>query len=261
MLHLSQGQLNLLETCPRKFQHIYCEQLGAVVTPDQQDRFTWGTRFHLLMQQRELGLPIALSQPSDLLQRSVKQFLQAAPDLFPATSTALRQSEHRRMLQFQDCLFTVIYDLVILEKDKAQILDWKTYPRPRNAVWLAQNWQTRLYPFVLAKTSDYAPEQISMTYWFIQAIDQDDQDTDQDIDPKPLTFTYSTQQHQQIEQDLTHLLHRLTGWLQTYDTGQPLPQIESTENCHQCTFARRCQRSNSEALGATGLAEIDEIAI
>jgi hypothetical protein len=68
-LRLSQGQLNLLETCPRKFQHIYLEQLGSPTTPEQQAHQAWGSRFHLLMQQRELGLPIeALMAADDQMQ-------------------------------------------------------------------------------------------------------------------------------------------------------------------------------------------------
>jgi hypothetical protein len=57
----------------------------------------------------------------------------------------------------------------LIADDLAQILDWKTYPKPQNRRWVEQNWQTLLYPYVLAETSDYLPEQISMTYWFVQS--------------------------------------------------------------------------------------------
>jgi ATP-dependent exoDNAse (exonuclease V) beta subunit len=59
-------------------------------------------------------------------------------------------------------LLTVIYDLLIEAEDNAQILDWKTYPQPKEQNRLAKDWQTRLYLYVLAETSDYLPEQISM---------------------------------------------------------------------------------------------------
>ena len=41
-MRLSQGQLNLLERCPRQFQHTYLEQLGSPINPEQQERQTWG---------------------------------------------------------------------------------------------------------------------------------------------------------------------------------------------------------------------------
>lgn len=234
MMRLSQGQLNLLETCPRKFQHIYLDQLGSLTTPEQQERFTWGNRFHLLMQQRELDLPIALMQDDEPLYQSVRALLQTAPDLFQAAPTSRRHSEHRRSLDLHDYLLTVVYDLLILGDRTAQILDWKTYPKPQQRKFLEQNWQTRLYPFVLAETTAYEPDQISMTYWFVQA----QPDGDRQPIPQPLIFRYSTTQHERNRQDLTHLLDQLTHWRHA-----GFPQVaESAELCPTCAFATRCQR-------------------
>ncbi|MEL6502777.1 MAG: PD-(D/E)XK nuclease family protein, partial [Cyanobacteria bacterium J06623_1] len=58
LLRLSQGQLNLLETCPRKFQNTYLEQLRPPANPEYEEKQLLGSRFHLLMQQREMGLKI-----------------------------------------------------------------------------------------------------------------------------------------------------------------------------------------------------------
>ncbi|WP_416667421.1 PD-(D/E)XK nuclease family protein [Egbenema bharatensis] len=246
MLHLSQGQLNLLQTCPRKFQHIYIEQLGFPIAPDHQDRLNWGQQFHLLMQQRELGLPIdRISAP---LHQTVESFVQAAPEVFH-TPPDTRQSEHRRSLEFQGYLLTVIYDLLVMDDRQAQILDWKTYPRPQQSSWLKQNWQTRLYPFVLAETSEYDPDQISMTYWFIQnqaapGIPEPNQ-SDRPCQPESITYSYSHQQHQQTHQELTRLLTQLTHWLDRYQQGEPFPQAPtSSPHCDTCTFTIRCQRTS-----------------
>lgn len=193
-LRLSQGSLNLLTDCPRKFQHTVLEQTGLYPDPAFQERLQWGTQFHQRMQQWELGLPMAGvgSRPlvaSDPLMEQITAFVQCAPDIFQKTPESCRESEHRRTLAWAassperdgqrmshdlggpvgDFLLTVIYDLLIAEPTVAKILDWKTYPRPKKAQWLARNWQTRLYPYVLAETSDYSPDQIRMTYWFIQA--------------------------------------------------------------------------------------------
>lgn len=237
MLHLSQGQLTLLETCPRKFQYIFLDQLGFPIAPEQQERVSWGDRFHRLMQQRELGLPIQNLLSFDaVIQQSVEAFVQAAPEIFQTDSGTVRQSEHRCAIHVQGYLLTAIYDLLVLSESQAQILDWKTYRRPQQSSWLAQHWQTRLYPFVLAETNHYKPEQISMTYWFVQA--------GQDPLPPPesLKFVYSTALHHQIQQDLTSLLNSLTHWLERYETGEPFPQVPSIEPCKTCSFAMRCQR-------------------
>ena len=258
MLHISQGQLNLLETCPRKFQNIYLEQLGFPVSPAQQARLEFGNRFHLLMQQQEMALPT--SEIGDqALKHSVDALMQSVPGLFETSSSSLRQSEHRRVLEFRGYLLTVVYDLLVLGEQQAQILDWKTYPRPQQSRWLAQNWQTRLYPFVLAETSDYEPDQISMTYWFVQTAENDSQ-------PEQLQFFYSTNQHQKNRQDLDRLLQQLTEALERYEAGEPFPQVAATSQvCDSCAFTVRCQRGGVapriDPVELLNLAEIGEISL
>lgn len=258
MLHISQGQLNLLESCPRKFQYIYLEQLGFPVSPDQQARLEFGNRFHLLMQQQEMELPL-VSVGDQTLKRSVDALMQSLPELFQASSSAWRQSEHRRVLEFQGYLLTVVYDLLVLEEQQAHILDWKTYPRPQQSRWLAQNWQTRLYQFVLAETSDYEPDQISMTYWFVQTAEDEPQ-------LEKFQFAYSAAQHQKNRQDLDRLLQQLTEALERYEAGESFPKVAaSSQICDGCPFAIRCQRGGIEptvdVVRLFDLAEIEEISL
>jgi hypothetical protein len=254
MLQLSQTHLNLLETCPRKFQHTYLEQLGGLATPEQQERLAAGSRFHLLMQQRELGLPVVpFVQEDDQLRRWYEAFEGAADRILNLShefDQTFRQSEHQRTLEFkidevmnaeqESYLLTVIYDLLLCDSQQARILDWKTYPRPQSARWLQQNWQTRLYPFVLVETSNYLPEQVSMMYWFFQA------QGDSPSEPQSLHFPYNSRLHAQTRQDLHHLLSQLATWLQQYQQGKPFPQVpESSPQCESCNFVLRCQREQT----------------
>ncbi|MCC5623042.1 PD-(D/E)XK nuclease family protein [Nostoc sp. CHAB 5715] len=234
LLRLSQGQLNLLEACPRKFQHTYLEQLNSPSNPEQEERQTLGSRFHLLMQQREMGLPIdSFLQADAKLQSWMLAFADTAPEILtPASDNqTFRESEHYRTLQVQDYLLTVVYDLLIADNQQAQILDWKTYPKPPNKRKLESNWQTRLYLYVLAETSDYLPENISMTYWFVQSEGK----------PQNIKFNYNTAQHTQIAKKLNHLLSQLTIWLENYQNNQQFPQVvEGSKTCDYCQFAKRC---------------------
>lgn len=255
---ISQGQLNLLETCPRKFQHVYFDQLGTPVSPEQQERLTWGSRFHLVMQQRELGLPVESLVAEDAqLQHWVTALVDAASDVLTPNPQTFRDSEHCRTLNFQGYLLTVIYDLLIEDENSAQILDWKTYPQPKDRRRLAKDWQTRLYLFVLAETSDYLPEQISMTYWFVKSQPR----------PQSLKFTYSEAQHEKTKQDLSKLLTQLTEWLQRYqEDGIPFPQVvPSTAQCSDCTFRVRCQRTSESSMSSNellpSLADIQEVSL
>ena len=236
LLRLSQGQLNLLESCPRKFQHTYLEQLRPPINPEYEESLLQGSRFHLLMQQREMGLKIgSFLQTDNQLQTWMQTFANIAPDILNPSidSEAFRESEHYRTLQQQNYLLTVIYDLLIADKEKAQILDWKTYRKPPNKRKLQYDWQTRLYMYVLAETSDYLPENISMTYWFVQSQSK----------PYSIEFTYSSTQHQQTEKKLNQHLKKLTKWLRVYQEGKDLPQVsEGSKTCNYCQYASRCQR-------------------
>ncbi|BAZ53514.1 hypothetical protein NIES4103_61920 [Nostoc sp. NIES-4103] len=255
LLRLSQGHLNLLEACPRKFQHTYLEQLNSPLNPEHEERQTLGSRFHLLMQQREMGLPIEGFLEADTqLQSWMAGFANAAPEILtPANDKqTFRESEHYRTLQVQNYLLTVVYDLLIADNQQAQILDWKTYPQPPTKRKLEQNWQTRLYMYVLAETSEYLPENISMTYWFVQSEGR----------PKNIKFNYSTNQHQQTAKKLNQLLNQLTLWLERYQENEPFPQVRDGHKvCEYCNFATRCDRTQpaEEEISKNSLPNLDSI--
>lgn len=236
IFRLSQGHLNLLTVCPRKFQYSYLEQLNTPIDPQKEEYQILGSRFHLLMQQREMGLPINnLLQADPQLQNWMTDFSKIAPEIFITNidNQTFRESEHYRTLQIGDYLLTVIYDLLIADQNQAQILDWKTYPQPPKSETLAQNWQTRLYMYVMAETSNYLLENISMTYWFVQSKGQ----------TKKIKFLYNEKEHQKTAEELDQLLNNLTKWIKDYEYNISLPQIkESQKICESCQYAVRCQR-------------------
>lgn len=239
MLRISQRHLKILETCPRQFEYTFCDRLTLPVASDGQSKTQLGKDFHLLMHQRELGLPIApILARSPQLNLWMEAMLQTAPELF-AVSPAWRESEHVRTLEIDDYVFTAIYDLLILDSDTAQIIDWKTYPLPRYKKDLDREWQTRLYLYILAETSNYIPKQMTFTYWFIQ----------NNPTPKSVKIDYTLKQHRQTKIDIDDLLAKLTNWLAAYHTRQEhFPQVAaSTGSCQRCNFAIRCDRLHSDA--------------
>lgn len=213
------------------------------------------------MQQRELGLPVDfVVQADSQMQRWLTALVGAAPEILTPDPNhkTFRESEHYRVLNFRRYVLTVVYDLSIADDKKAQILDWKTYPLPRHRQWLERDWQTRLYLYVLAETSDYPPEQISMSYWFVQS----------QPEPKSITFTYNAGQHEQTKRDLINLLDRLNYWLERYEMGEDFPQVaEGSRECDRCQFAMKCERDledreleNMENL-IPNLAKIEEVSL
>ncbi len=236
MLRLSQRHLKILETCPRQFEYVYLDRL----TPIQQSKTQLGSDFHLLMQQRELGLPIeSILDRSPTIKGLIDAISTTAPELFERKPNEWRESEHVRTLTIDNYLFTAIYDLVILAPDRAEIIDWKTYPLPKYKKDLAHEWQTRLYLYLLAETSEYLPKQITFTYWFIQSTPK----------PKSVRICYTLKQHRQTHQDLLTLLSKLTDCLATAKSDrEQFPQIAtSTGLCQKCSFAPRCGREGQDS--------------
>ena len=182
----------------------------------------WGSRFHLLMQQRELALPIEpFLADNPELNSAVKDLIEAVPELIESPDRVWRKAEHPRSLGYGNFVLTVIYDLLVTREDKATILDWKTYSKPEKRNRLASNWQTRLYLYVLIETSEYTPEQVQMIYWFVKS-----------GKPTKIDFQYNWTLHQQTEKDLERLLSQLEIWLQNYQRDKiDFPHKPDCENC------------------------------
>lgn len=246
---ISQQHLNTLETCPRKFEYLYLDGLNLPLDPDKQERIKFGNQFHLLMQQQELGLDISpiLTISQDLadcfqaLQKSVPDLLLETNQLTNKVSNSIsqssvfRQAEYNLNLSYQNYIITVIYDLLITDHQYAHIYDWKTYPLPEKSNKIIENWQTRLYLFVLAEAGGYVPENITMTYWFIKS--------NQSQKAEHLQITYDQIQHEKNRQDLENLLEKLTDYLKQQQTKQkPFPQVNVNLGiCSLCQFLNRCQ--------------------
>jgi PD-(D/E)XK nuclease superfamily len=300
VVSLSQGSLSLLSDCPRKFQYAVLEQLSLPNPPDQQARQEQGARFHLLVQQWLMDLPIAPLRATDRqLNQWLSSFEDAAPEIlsvFPAHADAQSAIESERSLYFNGYRLVVRYDLVLSTPEQAQILDWKTYPKPQSDRWLRQTWQTRLYLFVLVETSPYSPEQVSMVYWFFQGTnpadvnspdlnpadldlakdlakdlanlnsadlertqgDRNPSDGSPPSSPQSLRLTYTGAQHEQTRTDLQQLLHNLTQWLTHYhQNATPLPQHGiAKEHCPTCSFFTRC--FNRAPIGNATLDEVGD---
>jgi PD-(D/E)XK nuclease superfamily len=237
VLRISQRHLKILETCPRQFEYTFCDRLTLPMSPMQQMKTQLGSEFHLLMHQRELGLPIdPILARSPQLNTWMQAMAQAAPELFQSDPQVWRESEHLRTLVIENYLFTAIYDLMILRSDQAEIIDWKTYPLPKYKKDLDLDWQTKLYLYLLVETSNYSPKQVNFTYWFIQSTPQ----------PKSVQISYTLKQHRQTQVDLLTLLTKLTEWLTAYRNRQePFPQVATSKGiCQQCNFVTRCKQED-----------------
>jgi PD-(D/E)XK nuclease superfamily len=248
---ISQGHLNVWTTCRRKFQHYFLDELSLPTASDVQAKLDLGTKFHLLIQQKELGLDVADVAASEA---NLEKWLLAFETNPPTTISGDRLSEHRRICELRvhnrDYVLNAIYDLLIMgnggthpvreafpqeignlasiETPAAQIVDWKTHQHPLSFAELLTNWQTRLYLYILAKTTDFAPEQLSIIYWFANTA-------------SAVTINYDRAQYQKTEQDLAEILSQISD-AQIEGRFEQLPQ--GHKECTRCDFAHRCLRAS-----------------
>jgi hypothetical protein len=233
-MRLSQGHLKGLGTCPRKFQHIYLDQFAPPTDLALLEKMAVGSQFHLLLQQRSLGLPIeSLLAGDPRLQGWLEQFEQQAGGILALGEAIVwQQSEQMRTIAIGEHVLTAVYDLVLLGQTRGKVLDWKTYPLPRQSQWLQADWQTKLYLYILRETTGLATENLSMAYWFFQA-----------GEAQSLTISYSEARHREIGAELQELGDQLSGWLGDYEArGVNFPQVNDRRVCQDCAFAIRCER-------------------
>ncbi|MGK7913323.1 MAG: PD-(D/E)XK nuclease family protein [Synechococcus sp.] len=196
---ITQSHLRLLESEPHRFARLYADGLELPTVARNSAAIERGKQFHNLLHQQSLGLPIAPLVDNDA---DLKRYFQAFQTCPPPLLDGSQLAEYPLALPWGDVQLYGIVDLLIEAPDRAQVVDWKTYWKSRSFEELVGDWQTRLYLFLLTETRGYAPEHVSMLYWFAE-------------DPQHcVEISYSSKAHYNTQADLAKLLEALTGWLQ-----------------------------------------------
>lgn len=246
MLRLAQHHLETYQTCPRLFQHRYLEQLPPPPDPQGEGGRRWGVQVHQRIAQYLEG--IAPIDRPDRLSETLRSLVAQVPDLQPQGGGE-RYPEHRRSLLFRHTIvLTAIYDLVVIDGDRTRLYDWKTYAHPAQPQKIERHWQTRLYLYLWCATTNQAPEQVSLTYWFLGGNGQ----------PQAHAIPYDRPRHDQTQRDLATLLGDLERDYRAYQGGQtfahPLPPgSPPCDHCERLQSDRRAirwQRFAPETWGA-----------
>jgi PD-(D/E)XK nuclease superfamily len=238
-IQLSQAHLQMLETCPRKFQYFFLDSLMMPQPSNVLEKQELGSQFHQLMQQRALGLEI---QPLLDNHPKLQEWFGRVQDAPPPSIAGLRQHEYPCTLTMENSALTAVFDLLIQGTDEAQVVDWKTYRRPHRSQLLEQHWQTRLYLFLVSEVLGYAPDRVSMLYWFAESSPNSTSEGAQSW----LSIPYSASKHNQTRATLDQLLTSLDRWMKDFVTGrQDFPKVPLTaQKCrsgqYSCPFLNYC---------------------
>ena len=231
---LSRGRLETFRACQRRFQLRYLEKLPWP-TPPLADPLSKaaerGKAFHQLLAQHFQGF-----EPASGDDEQLGEWWRTFQRLGPRLPEGDRLAELTLTVPIGELQLTGRFDLVIRTPDHLYLYDWKTERQPRSTHLLKEDWQTKLYLLLAVIGSpalggkSYRPEQVSLTYWFVQAPEQ------------PITFRYSQNEY------LDHYkeLGQLVGQLETLHNEQLdiWPLTENLNYCQQCAYHIYCGRTN-----------------
>ena len=252
-LSLSQYKLATFLTCQRRFQLRYLRRLPWPATPlpeRTEQLLQQGQDFHQLLERHFLGLPVS---PATIPDSQVRQWWQAFTDHAPVPhvpNSARFLPESGLTVPLGNHLLYGRFDLLVIGENAnkqlfAHVFDWKT-GRPATTEELNGRWQTRLYLALLAEGGSafwpqnvhLAPEQISLTYWYVQTADS------------PITIRYSSAAHQANWAEL----EQIAAQLETATLANEWPLTEDWSICRACAYQAFCGRQGA----GTAVPELDE---
>jgi CRISPR/Cas system-associated exonuclease Cas4 (RecB family) len=200
------------------------------------------------MQQYNAGLSLdKILTDNEEFNQSLKALISATQNIWTSSDIITKQAEYQLNYSIEQFIFTAVYDLIILYPKKAVIFDWKTFTKPDNQK-LINDWQTKLYLYILAEKLNYKPHQIEFTYWFIKLPNK----------PESFTIKYNKPNHDRTKQELKYLLGKLENLTNEYiENNQDFPHHNNCDNCdYQYLFTEELNKLNIDRNIPTSLDEI-----
>ncbi len=256
--HFSQNNLQDFLDCPRRFELLHLLQLPwpAVQSEpvlEQERHMELGQRFHQLVHQHQLGVPVDIIQAgigdSDLAVWW-HEYLANSPRNLPEK----RYPEWILSTPFAGYRLVAKYDLLAIEPGKqAFIVDWKTNRHRPKSHDLENRIQTRLYRYLLVQAGDHLygvtpikPEDVEMIYWFTASSQH------------PLSIAYTQlacEEDGAILQQLISEIHALC------ESPNPFPLTLDENKCKFCKYRTLCDRGilPGEMTDAGDEQEVDEL--
>ncbi len=234
----SQSSLQDFLDCKRRFYYRYGIDLSwpALEAEPALENEKWmqqGAEFHQIVHQYLLGLPeskLSNLEMGENLQIWWNHFISALPvDLnlckFPEQPLAAALGEYALLAKF---------DLVVIDTENHYfIYDWKTSRKPSSLADLESRMQSKVYPYVLAKSggelinvSGVDPDKIKMIYWYPNNPEN------------PVTFQYSAVQLAEDERYLQSMVFEILSLQNRSD----FPKTDDRSQCRFCVYRSLCDR-------------------
>jgi len=234
----SQSNLKDYLACRKRF---WLRHIQGVVWPAQvsdsplqyEQEMLLGKRFHRLVQQQLLGLPVQELEAHASADENLYTWWQSFNQrMFPRLQGE-RHVETRLSALMNQARVIAVLDLVLLTpENRLMIYDWKTSQRKPQRRFLENDLQTRIYSCLLVLAGAHlnhgqavSCDQVEMVYWFAGQPDQ------------PERFPYS---QEQFESDLGYV-QKLIAEIRSLPP-EGFTMTEDTQVCKPCVYRSLCDR-------------------
>jgi hypothetical protein len=240
----SQASLQDFVDCPRRFQLRYLLNVAwpaaeAEPIEEQERRSQLGLAFHRMVQQQLVGIPEARLSKMAVdpdLERWWRHYCVHRPADVLLVDSAVRYPEVTLTAALGGHRLVAKYDLVIVQPgvpgSRAVIFDWKTSPVRTKLLTLKARLQTRVYRYLLVRSSAHLnggqrlePAQIEMIYWFAEHPES------------PVRLPYDDAQYRDDEVYLTGLIEEIQGM-----PDEAFAPTDDEKRCKYCPYRSYCDR-------------------
>ncbi len=170
----SQNMINTYKSCPVKFKYKYIENINWKdidnTTKQYEDSLIIGTEFHLICERYFTRIPTGINEKSNL---KYLDWIQKIESIFNITENDSRifLPEYEVKMKINKSIVSAKYDLIVIDKDKLEIWDWKTENKELEYKNVQNRMQTILYMYLAKEVIpkifdiDIKYENISMNYY------------------------------------------------------------------------------------------------
>lgn len=230
----SQNSLNTYKSCPFKFKYKYVDNINwkhdDFGSREYYDSLKYGRDFHLLCERYFSNIPIGKYE-----NKNFNKWINKIKDLLPIQEENIYLPEYEMNLNFNGKKIVAKVDLVVIEKDKISLWDWKTENQEITYKNAFGRMQSIVYMFLAEEIirkkfyPNYNIEDISMNYY------------QPALENKPVTINYNENLYEENKRTILNIINNIEN--ADFDNEDNINKNKN--HCKYCEFNKLC---NSEAI-------------
>ncbi len=225
----SQNSLNTYKSCPFKFKYKYIDNINwkydDLGSREYYDSLKYGRDFHLLCERYFSNIPLGKIE-----DKNFNKWINKIKDILPIKEESIYLPEYEMNINLNGRSIVAKVDLVIVEKDKINLWDWKTENQEITQKNALNRMQSTVYMFLAEEIirknfySDYKIENISMNYY------------QPALDNKPVIINYNEKLHEENKMKILNNINNIEN-TDFYDEDNINKNLN---HCKYCEFNKLC---------------------